>query len=204
MQSVDMDSEGKRSLPTSGSGNSDLGIEALAELIRKVVEEVLETKVKEIRETLQTGCLQCKKRKDSSSQKTEPRSMKHVKTRQNFPALASSSGEGVRAQGGRRSGVRASSHARKCDLEAADRRLRQVEQLDLNLVARFGKRQLVCVELVSVSSQIEYLFWQPCCILVTCRWMGGSSSLPTWCKVTPNHSGLGAVRDSEWPHVLQT
>ncbi|KAH1055759.1 hypothetical protein J1N35_033824 [Gossypium stocksii] len=34
-------------------GNSELGTEALAELVSKVTEEVLETKVKEIRETLQ-------------------------------------------------------------------------------------------------------------------------------------------------------
>ncbi|KAH1057227.1 hypothetical protein J1N35_035292 [Gossypium stocksii] len=54
-----MDSEGKRNLPTLGSGNSELGTEALAELVRKVVEEVLETKVKEIRETLQARCLEC-------------------------------------------------------------------------------------------------------------------------------------------------
>ncbi|KAH1122220.1 hypothetical protein J1N35_005380 [Gossypium stocksii] len=80
-----MDSEGKKSLPTSGSGNSELGTEALAELVRKVVEEVLQTKVNEIRETLQTGSLECRKRNDPSSQRTEPRSVKHVKTRPNFP-----------------------------------------------------------------------------------------------------------------------
>ncbi|KAK5811574.1 hypothetical protein PVK06_026920 [Gossypium arboreum] len=80
-----MDSEGKRSLPTSGSGNSELGTEALAELVRKVVEEVLDTKIKEIREALQAGCLECKKKKDSSSQKTKPRSVKHVKARPNYP-----------------------------------------------------------------------------------------------------------------------
>ncbi|KAH1113941.1 hypothetical protein J1N35_007319, partial [Gossypium stocksii] len=65
-------------LPTSGSGNSELGTKALAELVRKVVEEVLGTKVKEIKETLQMGCLECKKRKDPSSLKTEPRSVKHM------------------------------------------------------------------------------------------------------------------------------
>ncbi|KAK5839452.1 hypothetical protein PVK06_008245 [Gossypium arboreum] len=54
-----MDFEGKQSLPTSGSGNSELGTEAVAELVRKVVEEVLDTKIKEIRETLQVGCLEC-------------------------------------------------------------------------------------------------------------------------------------------------
>ena len=43
-----MDSEGKRSLPTLGSGNSELGIEALAELVRKVVEEVLDTKLRKL------------------------------------------------------------------------------------------------------------------------------------------------------------
>ncbi|KAH1046414.1 hypothetical protein J1N35_037198 [Gossypium stocksii] len=78
------DSEGKQSLPTLGSGNSELGNEALAELVRKVVEEVLETKVKEIRETLQVGCLECKKSKDHSSQRTESRSVKHVSARPNF------------------------------------------------------------------------------------------------------------------------
>ncbi|KAK5793965.1 hypothetical protein PVK06_035150 [Gossypium arboreum] len=66
-KSIDLDSAGKQSLPTSGSCNSELGTEALAELVRKVVEEVLDTKIKEIRETLQIGCLECKKRKDPSS-----------------------------------------------------------------------------------------------------------------------------------------
>ncbi|KAH1097884.1 hypothetical protein J1N35_014805 [Gossypium stocksii] len=74
-----MDSEGKQSLSTSGSSNSELGTKALAELLRKVVEEVLETKVKEIREMLQARCLECKKRKDHSSQRTAAHSGKHVK-----------------------------------------------------------------------------------------------------------------------------
>ncbi|KAH1083324.1 hypothetical protein J1N35_023085 [Gossypium stocksii] len=69
-----MDSEGKQSLPTSGGGNSKPSTEALAELLRKVVEEVLDAKVKEIREMLQEGCLECKKRKDPSSQRIESRS----------------------------------------------------------------------------------------------------------------------------------
>ncbi|KAH1063989.1 hypothetical protein J1N35_028976 [Gossypium stocksii] len=76
-----MDSEGKQRLPTSGSGNSKFGTEALAELIRKVVEEVLDTKIKEIRETLQAGCLECKKRKDPSSQRMESHFVKHAKIR---------------------------------------------------------------------------------------------------------------------------
>ncbi|KAH1064807.1 hypothetical protein J1N35_029794 [Gossypium stocksii] len=81
-----MDSEGKQSLPTSGNGNSEPGTEALVELVRKVVKEVLDTKIKEIRETLQAGCLECKKRKDPSSQKTESRLVKHARARPNFSA----------------------------------------------------------------------------------------------------------------------
>ncbi|KAH1063953.1 hypothetical protein J1N35_028940 [Gossypium stocksii] len=84
LPSIDIDSEGKQSLPTLGSGNSGLGTEALAELVRNMVEEVLETKVKKIKETLQAGCLECKKRKDHSSERTEPRSVKHVKILPNF------------------------------------------------------------------------------------------------------------------------
>ncbi|KAK5826764.1 hypothetical protein PVK06_021695 [Gossypium arboreum] len=87
-----MDSEGKQSLPTSVSGNSELGTEALAELVKKVVEEVLDTKIKEIRETLQVGCLECKKRKDPSSQRIEPHSVKHVKARPNFPTCKDCNG----------------------------------------------------------------------------------------------------------------
>ncbi|KAH1114239.1 hypothetical protein J1N35_007617 [Gossypium stocksii] len=81
-----MDSEGKQSLQTSGSVNSEIGTEALVELVRKVVEEVLDTKMKEIRETVQEGCLECKKRKDPSSQRTESRSVKHARARLNFSA----------------------------------------------------------------------------------------------------------------------
>ncbi|KAH1056421.1 hypothetical protein J1N35_034486 [Gossypium stocksii] len=65
-------------------GNSKLGTEALAELVRKVVEDLLETKVKEIRETFQVGCFECKKRKNHSPQRIAPCSVKHVKTRPNF------------------------------------------------------------------------------------------------------------------------
>ncbi|KAH1131196.1 hypothetical protein J1N35_002574 [Gossypium stocksii] len=81
-----MDSEGKQSLPTSGSGNLGLKTEALVELVRKVVEVVLDTKIKEIRETLQVRCLECKKRKDPGSQRTESRSVKHARARLNFSA----------------------------------------------------------------------------------------------------------------------
>ncbi|KAH1031378.1 hypothetical protein J1N35_043552 [Gossypium stocksii] len=73
-------------MPTSGSSNPELGTRVLTQLIKKVVEEVLKTKIKEIRETLQAGCLECKKRRDYSSQKVEPRSVNRVKTRPNFSA----------------------------------------------------------------------------------------------------------------------
>ncbi|KAH1073466.1 hypothetical protein J1N35_025794 [Gossypium stocksii] len=81
-----MDSEGKQSLPSSGSGNSELSTEALAKLVRKVVEEVSDTKIKEIREMLQEECLECKKRKDPSLHRIESRSMKHARARPNFSA----------------------------------------------------------------------------------------------------------------------
>ncbi|KAH1098210.1 hypothetical protein J1N35_015131 [Gossypium stocksii] len=87
-----MESKGKQSLPTLGSGNSELGTEALAELVRKVVEEVLDSKAKEIRETLQAGFLECKKKKDLSSQRTKPHSVKYVKTRPNFPTCKKCNG----------------------------------------------------------------------------------------------------------------
>ncbi|KAH1097728.1 hypothetical protein J1N35_014649 [Gossypium stocksii] len=80
-----MDSEGKQGLPTLSNGNSEFSTEALAELVRKVIEEVL-AKIKEIRETLQERCLKCKKRKDPSSQRTEARSVKHARARPNFSA----------------------------------------------------------------------------------------------------------------------
>ncbi|KAH1073452.1 hypothetical protein J1N35_025780, partial [Gossypium stocksii] len=53
-----MDSEGKQSLTTLGNVNSEIGTEALFELVKKMVEEVLDAKIKEIRKTLQAGCLE--------------------------------------------------------------------------------------------------------------------------------------------------
>ncbi|KAH1031621.1 hypothetical protein J1N35_043795 [Gossypium stocksii] len=81
-----MDSESRQGPLTSGTSNPELGTKALARLIREVVEEVLETKVKEISETFQARCLECKKKRDHSSLRTEPHSVKHVKTRPNFLA----------------------------------------------------------------------------------------------------------------------
>ncbi|KHG18207.1 hypothetical protein F383_01235 [Gossypium arboreum] len=60
------------------------------------------------------------------------------------------------------------------DLEATNRRLGQVERLDLDIIGNFGKG--------------------------SCVWI---SSAYRRKQVIPNHSGLGAVRDSEWPHVLR-
>ncbi|KAK5785450.1 hypothetical protein PVK06_040038 [Gossypium arboreum] len=56
------ETEVKISFPTSGGGNSELGIEAL------------------------TLCLDCKKKRDHSSLRLEPRSVKRVKTRLNLLA----------------------------------------------------------------------------------------------------------------------
>ncbi|KAK5812405.1 hypothetical protein PVK06_027835 [Gossypium arboreum] len=70
--------------PTSGSDNPELGTEALTRLVRNVLEEVSETRVKEIGEMLQAGCLDFKKKRDHSSLRLEFRSMKCVKTRPNL------------------------------------------------------------------------------------------------------------------------
>ncbi|KAK5839714.1 hypothetical protein PVK06_008545 [Gossypium arboreum] len=61
---------------TSGSDNLVLGTEALTRLVREMLEEV-----KEIGETLQARCVDYKKKRDCSSLRLEPRSVKHVKTR---------------------------------------------------------------------------------------------------------------------------
>ncbi|KAK5825920.1 hypothetical protein PVK06_020803 [Gossypium arboreum] len=64
------------SLLTMSSDNLELGIEALTRLVREVLEGV-----KEIGETLRARCVDCKKKRDHSSLRLKPGSMKHVKTR---------------------------------------------------------------------------------------------------------------------------
>ncbi|KAK5775712.1 hypothetical protein PVK06_043644 [Gossypium arboreum] len=54
----------KVSLPTSGNNNLKLGTEALTQLVREVLEEVFEARVKAYGETLQARCLECTRKRD--------------------------------------------------------------------------------------------------------------------------------------------
>ncbi|KAH1031660.1 hypothetical protein J1N35_043834 [Gossypium stocksii] len=69
------------SLPTSGSDNPELGIEALTRLVKEVPEEVFKAKIKANGGTVQARSVECGKKIDRSPLKREPCSMKHVKTR---------------------------------------------------------------------------------------------------------------------------
>ncbi|KAG8482764.1 hypothetical protein CXB51_024175 [Gossypium anomalum] len=98
----------------------------------------------------------------------------------------------------------------KCDLEVVDQRLGQVERSDLELVATFGKvalphiSVLVALPRLSVSGDSVTLSVLAAMlhISVVCSgWVGRVVSPRGERLVIPNHSGLGAVRDSEWPHV---
>ncbi|KAK5794419.1 hypothetical protein PVK06_035644 [Gossypium arboreum] len=55
--------EVKVGLPTLGSDNPELGTEALTQLVREVLEEVFEARVKANGETLQARCLDCNKKR---------------------------------------------------------------------------------------------------------------------------------------------
>ncbi|KAH1106678.1 hypothetical protein J1N35_010446, partial [Gossypium stocksii] len=57
-----------------------LDAEALTRIVREVLEEVFEARIKEMNETLQAGCLNSSKKRDRSLQKHEPCSVKRVKT----------------------------------------------------------------------------------------------------------------------------
>ncbi|KAH1064152.1 hypothetical protein J1N35_029139, partial [Gossypium stocksii] len=69
----------KVSSPTSGSDNLEISTEALTRMIREVLEEVFEARLKVNGETLQARCWECNKKRDRSSLKQEPHSMKRVK-----------------------------------------------------------------------------------------------------------------------------
>ncbi|KAH1114385.1 hypothetical protein J1N35_007763 [Gossypium stocksii] len=47
------------SLPTLGSVNLELDIEALTRVVREILEGVFEARIKEIGETLQARCIDC-------------------------------------------------------------------------------------------------------------------------------------------------
>ncbi|KAK5775464.1 hypothetical protein PVK06_043359 [Gossypium arboreum] len=76
----------KVSPPTSGNNNLELGMEALTRLVRKVLEEVFEARVKANGETLQARRLECSRKRDHSPLKQEAHSMKRVKTHPNYLA----------------------------------------------------------------------------------------------------------------------
>ncbi|KAK5819546.1 hypothetical protein PVK06_024554 [Gossypium arboreum] len=52
---------------TSGNNNSELGTEALIQLVREVLEEVFEARVKAYGESLQARHLECSRKRDHSS-----------------------------------------------------------------------------------------------------------------------------------------
>ncbi|KAH1031762.1 hypothetical protein J1N35_043936 [Gossypium stocksii] len=57
----------KVSPSTSGSDNPELGTEALTRLVREVLEEVFEARIKVNGETRQARCLECSKKRDRVS-----------------------------------------------------------------------------------------------------------------------------------------
>ncbi|KAK5835799.1 hypothetical protein PVK06_011507 [Gossypium arboreum] len=56
----------KESLPTSGNNNPELGTEALTRMVREVLEEVFEARVKAYSETVQARCLKYSWKRDRS------------------------------------------------------------------------------------------------------------------------------------------
>ncbi|KAH1055192.1 hypothetical protein J1N35_033257 [Gossypium stocksii] len=50
------------SLPTLSSNNPELGIEALTQVVKEVLEEVFEARIREISETFQARCVDCGKK----------------------------------------------------------------------------------------------------------------------------------------------
>ncbi|KAK5825160.1 hypothetical protein PVK06_019965 [Gossypium arboreum] len=57
----------KVSLPTSGNNNPELGTKVLTRLVREVLEEVFEARVKAYGETLQARRLEYSRKRDHSS-----------------------------------------------------------------------------------------------------------------------------------------
>ena len=57
----------KVSLLTSGNSNPELGTESLIRLVREMLEELFETRVKAYGEILQARHLECRRKRDHSS-----------------------------------------------------------------------------------------------------------------------------------------
>ncbi|KAH1083135.1 hypothetical protein J1N35_022896 [Gossypium stocksii] len=72
--------ESNASLPTLGIDNLELNTEALTLVVKKVLEEVFKARIRETSEMLQARCIDCGKKRDCSSFRLEPRSMKRVRT----------------------------------------------------------------------------------------------------------------------------
>ncbi|KAK5819424.1 hypothetical protein PVK06_024424 [Gossypium arboreum] len=66
--------------PTSSSDNSELGTEALTQVVREVLEKVFEARLERTREMLQAGCVDCGKKRDRNPLRLEPLSAKRVRT----------------------------------------------------------------------------------------------------------------------------
>ncbi|KAH1032705.1 hypothetical protein J1N35_044879 [Gossypium stocksii] len=81
--------------PTSGSDNPELGFEALTRVVKKVLEEVFEGKIREISETLQARCVDCRKKRGCDSPRLEPRSAKHGRTHLSYSKCSASSDTSV-------------------------------------------------------------------------------------------------------------
>ncbi|KAK8328024.1 hypothetical protein V6Z12_A11G223200, partial [Gossypium hirsutum] len=67
-------------LPTSHSDNPEFGTEALSWIVREVLEKVFEARIRGTSETFQSRCVDCRKKRDRSPLRLEPRSTKHVRT----------------------------------------------------------------------------------------------------------------------------
>ncbi|KAH1048239.1 hypothetical protein J1N35_039023 [Gossypium stocksii] len=64
--------------PTSGSDNPELGTEALTRIVKKVLEEMFEVRIRGISETLQARCVDYGKKKGRNPLRLEHHSAKHV------------------------------------------------------------------------------------------------------------------------------
>ncbi|KAH1082847.1 hypothetical protein J1N35_022608 [Gossypium stocksii] len=70
-QEVVQETEVKVSPPTSGGDNLELGTKALTYLVREVLEELFEARVKEMGEMLRSRSSDCKKKRDHGSLELE-------------------------------------------------------------------------------------------------------------------------------------
>ncbi|KAH1046900.1 hypothetical protein J1N35_037684 [Gossypium stocksii] len=65
--------------PATGNDNTKVGTEALARIVREVLEKVFEASLERNRELVQSRCVDYRKKRDRSPSRLEPRSAKCVK-----------------------------------------------------------------------------------------------------------------------------